>query len=97
MRKTSILLCVILIIVCSVAGAAPRKALHPKASNLQQAAVAPNENSVTKPMLVTVTGVSLAQPKPNLAPPPSPTPTLSQWALLLLGVSLTGIALRKIV
>ncbi len=97
MRKTSIFLCVILTIVCSVAGAAPIKAQHSKASNLQQATVAPNENSAPKPMLVTITGLPSAQPKPDLAPPPSPTPTLSQWALILLVVSLTGIALRKIV
>jgi hypothetical protein len=94
MRKTSILLCVILIIVCSVAGAAPRKAQHPKASNLQQAAVAPND-SAPKPMLVMITGVPSAKPKPNSIV--SPVPTLSQWALILLCVSLTGIALRKIV
>lgn len=95
MRKTSILLCVILTIVCSVAGAAPKIAQHSKPSNLQQAAISPNENSGPKPMLVTITGVPSAQPKPNSIV--SPVPTLSQWALILLCVSLTGIALRKIV
>ena len=93
--RTSIFLGVILTIVCSVAGAAPRKAQHPKASNLQQAAVAPNEYSAPKPMLVTITGLPSAQPKPTTII--SPVPTLSQWALILLCVSLTGLALRKIV
>ncbi len=96
--RTSILLGVILTIVCSVAGAAPTapsKAQHPKASNLQQAAVAPNEYSAPKPMLVTITGLPSAQPKPNTIV--SPVPTLSQWALILLCASLTGLALRKIV
>jgi hypothetical protein len=95
MRKTSILLCVILTIVCSVAGAAPKIAQHSKVSNLQQAAISTNENSAPKPMLVTITGVPSAQPKPDSIAPP--VPTLSQWALILLCVSLTGIALRKIV
>ncbi|HSY50377.1 MAG TPA: hypothetical protein VLC46_16315 [Thermoanaerobaculia bacterium] len=92
--RTSILVGVILIIVCSVAGAAPTIAQHPKASNLQQATVAPNDNSAPKPMLVTtIAGVPSAHPKPDVAA--LPTPTLSQWALILLCVSLTGIALRK--
>lgn len=95
MRKPSILLCVILTIVCSVAGAAPKIAQHSKASNLQQAAISLNENSAPKPMLVTITGVSPVQTKPESVAPP--VPTLSQWALILLCVSLTGIALRKIV
>jgi hypothetical protein len=92
--RTSILVGVILIIVCSVAGAAPTIAQHPKASNLQQATVAPNDNSAPKPMLVTtIAGLPSAHPKPDA--PALPTPTLSQWALILLCVSLTGIALRK--